>query len=195
VPRAWRPAVHFGVDAADEEGGDAVHGGEVAASRSVSFQPGQVGLDDLGVAGQGEDEGDVDAAALGDHGLNSRHASGRGGDLHEQVRLGDPLMQAARRRHGRGVVMGELRRHLDGREPVTTPALVIDGPQQAKHVAYVADNEFPVGVRDASACGDKGRELLVVGCRSLDRPGEDGGIGSHTRTPSATCLASVPSCR
>src|SRR5258708_35966432 len=81
-PGLFEAAVDFGVDAADEEGRDAVHGGEVAPGRGVSFEPGQVGLDDLAVAGQGEDEGDVDAAALADHLPDGGDPRGGGGDLY-----------------------------------------------------------------------------------------------------------------
>jgi hypothetical protein len=56
--------VDLGVDPADEERGDARDVGQVAV---VLLEAREVGVDHLGVALEAEDEGDVDAAPLGDH--------------------------------------------------------------------------------------------------------------------------------
>jgi hypothetical protein len=96
VPRRcdrFEPLVDLGVDPADEERGDAVDRRRVAAAVDERLEAAQVGLDDLGVAGEGEDQRDVDAAALGDHRLDRGDALSGRRDLHEQVWLVDPLVQ------------------------------------------------------------------------------------------------------
>ena len=110
--------VDLGVDPADEERRDAADAGEVAAGRGERFEPADVRLDDLGVAVQREDEGDVDAATLGDHRSDRRYAFGGGGDLDEQVRERDALMQITGRGDGRVGVARELGGYLDRDEAV-----------------------------------------------------------------------------
>ena len=102
-------------------------------SLGEGLEAGQVGLDDLGVAGQGEDQGDVDAAALGDHRLDGGDALGGRRDLHEQVGLGDPLVQRrGRRRCVACGVAGQLGGDLDGHEAVGAAAGVEDRAQHGR---------------------------------------------------------------
>src|SRR5207253_9457933 len=54
--------VDFGVDPADEERGHALHPGGISAAGYVGLEAGQVGLDDLGVAGHRKDQREVAAA-------------------------------------------------------------------------------------------------------------------------------------
>ena len=85
--------IDLGVDAGDEEAGHARDPAEVTV---VLLETGEVGLHHLGVAIQAEDQGDVDAATLGDHRLDRRHSLRRGGDLHVEVRFVDRSVQPAR---------------------------------------------------------------------------------------------------
>ena len=157
-----------------------MHLREIAALCVQGLQARQVGRYHLAVPIEGKDQGDVDAAPLGDHGLDRRHPRRCCGDFDQQVRLRDPLMEVASCGDGCGCVMCDLRRHLDGREAVGAVALVIDGPEQAERAVDVVDDEFPVGVGDALAGGYEGRELLVIGGGPLDRSSKYGGVGCET---------------
>ena len=139
-------SVDLGVDPADEERRHAVDGGEIFAAVGEGLQAREVGLEDLAVAGQGEDQSDVDAAALRDHRLDSGHAGGRGRDLDQQVGLLDAFVQVSGGLDGRPSVVGQLGRHLDRDEPVGTLAGVEGRPQQPQGVDDVGDDEVPVGV-------------------------------------------------
>src|SRR5690606_39863680 len=61
----------------------------------VGLEPGDVGLHDLGVAVEAEDEGDVDAPALGDQGADGLDALGGGRHLDEQVGLAGLVVEPA----------------------------------------------------------------------------------------------------
>src|SRR5690606_27013602 len=106
-------AVDLGVDPADEERGDAADGRQVAV---VGLEPSDVGLHDLGVAVEADDEGDVDAPALGDQGTDGLDALGGGRHLDEQVGLADLVVEPAgggdRAVEVVGQVGGDLHRHV-----------------------------------------------------------------------------------
>ena len=85
------PAVHLGVDPADEEGGDAGHLLEVvgAAGGHEGLEPPQVRLHDLVVAVEPENQRHVNAVALADQGLDGGNALLGCGHLDEEVGLVD----------------------------------------------------------------------------------------------------------
>src|SRR3712207_7968741 len=75
--RSVEALVGLGVHARDEERGDGRHAAEVAAVLHVALEPADVGLGDLAVALEREDQRDVDGDA-GDRKstrLNSSHAN------------------------------------------------------------------------------------------------------------------------
>ena len=113
------PAVHLGVDPADEERGHAGHVGEVVRPRGGQrLEAGEVGLDDLVVAVDAEDERHVDAAALADHLPDGGDALRGGRDLDQHVGLVDALVEAAGGGDGALGVVGQGRRHLHRDEAV-----------------------------------------------------------------------------
>jgi hypothetical protein len=94
--------VDLGVDPADEEGGHAVHLSQVAV---IGLQALQVGLDDLLVAVQAEQQGHLDAQAIGGRLPDGGHALGSGRDLDQQVGCVEAPVQRPGRGHaGLGVV-------------------------------------------------------------------------------------------
>ena len=128
------PPVDLGVDPADEERGDAGHAGEVVRpGGGQGLEAGEVGLDDLGVAGEREDEGHVDAPALGDHLADRGDALGRGRDLDQHVGPVDPLVEAA----GRPSMVPSVSwardgGHLHRDEPVAAAGRVVDRAEDAQ---------------------------------------------------------------
>ena len=82
------PLVGLGVDARDEERRDRRHRGQVAARVGVALHAADVGLGDLAVAVEREDQRHVDGDAGRDRLLDRRQARLRGRDLDEQVRAG-----------------------------------------------------------------------------------------------------------
>ena len=159
-----------------------MHGGEVAV---VGLESGEVGLHDLLVALEREDQRDVDVAALGDHPVDGRDALGRGRDLHEQVGLGDALVEHAGRLDGGLRVTRQVGRHLDGDEAVVSAALVVHRPEYAEGVADVVDDHVPVGVLDVLVPVDERAELRVVVGATLDGLLEDRGVRRHPPDPVA----------
>src|SRR5699024_10285521 len=82
-------AVHLDVETRDEEGGDGVDPRDVVAGLGRLLHAGAVGGDDLAVAGDGEDQGDVDGDALGQGVGDRRQGLGGGRDLDHDVRAVD----------------------------------------------------------------------------------------------------------
>ena len=103
-------AVDVGVDPADEERGDA---GDGVEGTVVSFESAEVGVDDLLVSPDAEQERHVHRVTRRDHRLDGRHALGGAGDLDVQVRQVDALVEPGRRRDGALGVVGQARCHLE----------------------------------------------------------------------------------
>jgi hypothetical protein len=102
------PAVDLGVHPADEEGGHAGHPGQVVGPRGQqALQPGEIGLDDVAIALDAEDQGHVDALPVTDHLTDGRDALGRGRYLHQGVGLVDPGVEVAGHGHGAVGVVGQ----------------------------------------------------------------------------------------
>ena len=175
-----QPPVDLGVDPADEEAGHAGHRGQVAV---VRLEAGQVGLHHVVVAVEPEDQRHVDAAALADERADRLHALGRRRHLHEQVRLGDAVVQLAGRGDGAVAVVRQIGRHLQRHEPVDAVALVVHRPQHGQRALDVGHRQRPVEVVDRGAAGRQVRELLVVRGALLHRLLEDGGVRGDAPDP------------
>ena len=157
--------------------------GWVAAAGGECLEPGQVDLDDLGVAGQGEDQGDVDTATLGDHRLHGGSALRGRRDLHEQVGLVDPVVQPPGGvDRGLGVA-GQFGGDLDRHEAVCPVRGVEHRAQDGEGGGDVGDDQLPVGILYRPAGRSQRRELLVVVGRALYGLGEDRRVGGHAADP------------
>ena len=156
-------AVHLGVDPADEEGGHTGHPGQLAlASRGDErLEAAQVGLHDLVVAVEPEDERDVDTAAFADQRLNGRHAFTRGRHLDQEVGLGDRVVELPRISHGALGVVRQRGRDFEGDEPVLTVTLVVRRAQQGQGVLDVGGRHLPVRLLDRVVRHQRA-ELVVV---------------------------------
>ena len=111
--------INLRVDPRDEKRGDRGDRSEIAGMRLEALE---VTLDDLGVPVDGEQQCHVHADALGDGRGDGRKTFSRAGDLHQQVRGVDHLVEVAGCGDGAVGVMGKAGGHLDGHEPVGTAA-------------------------------------------------------------------------
>ncbi len=170
-------AVRLGVDARHEEARHRGHRRGVAALGHEPLEAAQVALGDLRVAAQGEDQRDVDRAALGDHVLDRAEPGLGGGDLDQQVGAVDRLVQADRLLEGLERVVGQAGVDLDRHVTVTADAAV---PDPAEHVAGLPDvlfGERPEGLGGVAAAVGEFVDLLVVGVPFAHRLLEDRRVG------------------
>src|SRR5690606_6439006 len=138
-----------------------------------------VGLGDLGVTGDCEQQGDVDVDAVGNQGLDGGNPLAGGRHLDQDIGPVDPGVQLARFGHRAGGVVRQGRRDLDADHPVLAVASVVD---RAQHVGGGADvlhrqmveqlGGIPIRVA-AYRFGDG----VVVGVAAGDGLFEDGGVG------------------
>ena len=135
--------VHFGVHPGYEERGHRGDTGQVAPGGAGGFQPGQERLDHLGVAGQREDQCDVDADPFGQACADRRQALLDGGDFHEQVGPVHQPPQGARLGDRLGRVAGDPRVDLDRHPAVRAAGRVIDRAEHVAGTPHVGRGEFP----------------------------------------------------
>ena len=133
--------------------------GGVASAGEEGLEARHVGVDDLAVAGEGEDQCDVDAATCGGHRFDGRYSGVGGGDLDHQVGPVDPPVEVLGVVDGGGGVVGDFRRHLYGDEPVASATGFVERREQVGGSGYVGDDQFPVGVFERRAGLEK-----PVGC-------------------------------
>ena len=122
-------AVGLCVDSRDEEAGDRVDPAWIAAGGDQSLEPAQVGLCNLAVSAQREDQGHVDRVAASSHLLDRGNAGVGGGDLDQQVRPGDRLMELRCLRDRRLGVGGEGGLDLDRNVAVACLCSLPDRPE------------------------------------------------------------------
>ena len=136
------PLVDLGVDARDEERGDRVDLRQVVSGSLGLLEPGEVGVDDLGVRSRlkirvtltempaADDRGDGGQAGLGRRDL----------DVHVRaVDLGPQLLGLRDRRVG---VVGEVGRDLDRDAAVDAVRGVVDRPEDVGGVAHVVGGDL-----------------------------------------------------
>jgi hypothetical protein len=179
---SWPPIasrlVGLGVDARDEERGDR---GELAArvpaAVDEALHAADVGLGDLAVALEREDQRDVDRDAGGDRVLDGLQPRDGRRDLDEGVRAVDQFVQAGglgRRLLG---VVGDVRVDLERDPAVLAFALVPDGAQDVARVADVVLGELPEDLLGIVELGAQLPDLIVIGVALGDRGLEDRRIG------------------
>jgi len=122
----------------------------------------------------------VDVPPGGDHVLDRAESGLRRGDLHVEVRLVDPFVQALRLR-GRGVaVVREIRIDLPRDVAVLSVALVPDRPEIVERVADVGRRELKEDLlRIGLAAVEDLLQLLVVALAVRDRLLEDRRVRRH----------------
>ena len=174
--------VHGGIDARDEEGGDARHGVERLARGQPPFEPGEVRLGHALVNGHAEEERDVHVHARRDQLRERLHARGRARRLDHGVRAVHQPEEAQGLGHGGLAVVREVRRRLQRDVAVRARRGLVHGPQRVRgHADVLAGEGREGGVRVRLARGDDGLQGLLVVARFGDGLVEDGGVGGHAR--------------
>ena len=136
MPGLVEPAVGLGVHARDEVAGHGADGRRIAARLDQPLETANVGVGDLHVAVEREDQRHVDVPAARDHLLDRGQPRLGGGNLHVEVRPLDPVVEARRLLDRGGGVVGEVRIDLHRDVAVLAVALV---PDRAHEVAGFRD--------------------------------------------------------
>ena len=134
---------HLGVHAGHEKRRHRGDAGQVPPGSAGTFEAGQERLDHLGVAGQGEDQCDVDADPLGQASADRRQPLLDGGDFHEQVGPVHQPPQCAGLGDRAFGVMGDPRVDLDRHAAVHAFRRVIDRAEHVAGTPHVGRGEFP----------------------------------------------------
>ena len=157
------PLVGFRVDARDEEARHGVRARRIAARGDEPLETAQVGLDDLLVALQREDQRHVDVLAGGDHVFDRGDARLRRGNLHVEVRPVDPLVQSLRLLVSVRDVVRERRVDLPGDVAVEAVRPLPHGAHQLARILDVAGGEPVEDLLRLRLLGEHLLQLLVVG--------------------------------
>ena len=147
---------------------------DVAAGGVELFETLHVGVDDLAVALEPEQQRDVDVDALTQALPDRRQSLGGARDLHEQVRLVDLLPELAGGRDGAVGVAGELRarpRPTRSRRRRSMPSDNGRRMASASSMSCFTSSQYESSTR--APLLDELAELVVVVGRALDRLGED----------------------
>ena len=173
----FQQLVHSGVHAGDEEGSD---GADVLQVVAVGVSLGDaldVGVDDLLVTLQGEDQGDVHGDALGQGGGDCRQAFEGGRNLDHGVRtvhLGPEFL---------GLLLGGLglvsqtRIHFDGDAAVNEIGLLGNLTEDVGGVAHVGGGELAHGGLNVDLA--QFLQLRIVRADLVQSLLEDGRVGGH----------------
>ena len=170
--------VDLGVDAADEEAGDAGDQRDVAAAGVQSFQAREVGFRHGQIGVEPEQQRDVDVDPLADQLADGGRAGLGAGNLDHQIRPIDRAPEPPRLGDGPQAVHGQVRRDLEADEAVAAVQAVVDRAQLVGRLADVGDGQLVeqaarIGVAVLQHVLDRG---VVVGAVA-DRFLEDGGVG------------------
>ena len=171
--------VHHAVNTADEEAGhrgDTVHrqpGGDAALEGL------EVGLSDLLVHFDREDERDVYVQA-GEQQLLDGRKAGRCGRYFDHyvrpIQVGEQPLGFFNRRLG---VIGEERRNFQTDESVSAIAGVVSTTQHVGAIANVLEDEFFIDMGDITAAARQFLQLLGVVLAAADGLLEDGRVRRH----------------
>ena len=132
-------------------------------ARHAPLEAGEVGVDDLLVARDGEQQRDVDVDAAGGELLDRGDAGLGGGDLDHHVGPREAAPELERLLDRRRGVVGEVGRALERDEAVAPAAGVVGRAQQVGGAADVVEREREEELlRVAHAGGDGRAELVVV---------------------------------
>jgi hypothetical protein len=155
---------------------EAGHRGDAAQSLPVRrgpFEAFEVGVHDVAVALDGEDQRDVHADALPQRAGNRRQTLFGGRDLDQQVRPVDGLPQVQRLGQGGLGVVRQERANLQRHAAVDPFSGLPDAGEHVAGLLDVRDGYLPDGVLDRRAPGLEVADLGVVGLTLRQRRGED----------------------
>ena len=146
---------------------------------AAGLEPGHVGVDDLAVAGEREDQRHVDRDPLGQRRGDRRDALGRGRDLDEHVRPVDQppqLLGLGDRRLG---LAREPRVDLDRHPPVEAVGGVVGAAEHVGRPADVVGGDHPGRLADLDPAHREVLDLRLVVVALGQRVGEDRRVRRH----------------
>ncbi len=156
------PLVDLSVDARDEERCDRLDARKVDPCGPGLLEPCEVGVDDLAVALEAEDQRDVDADACGDGLGDGFESLDRRRDLDEDVGLVDLGRQLLRLCDRSGGVVCKARFDLDRHAAVETVRGFEDRVEEVARVGYVVRGDLEDGVDHVRAGFRQFADLVVV---------------------------------
>ena len=172
--------VDRGVDAVDEEAGNAGHPPDLAADGGELLEPGDVRLCCGRVGVSSEEQRHIDVDALAEQRPRRVNPFGSPRHAEHEVVAADLLPHAGRLVDRALAIVREQRRDLQGGVAVSTPARVVDVAQRVGGLLHVAEGE-PLGHRVRIECAAIGRlDQVVVVPAGRDRVGDDRRIRRHT---------------
>ena len=174
-------AVDGRVDPAHEEARDGRDPVDALARCEPPVESVQVRVHDGVVAGEGEDECDVDVQPIGDRLLDGGHAGARRRDLDHQVRTIDRAPEPVRLAHRPLRVVREPRGDLEADEAVATRRSLEHRQEQVGRVTDVTDGDRLVDLLRGLSLGGERVQLGVVVAARRDRLLEDRGIRGEPR--------------
>ena len=173
----FQPGVQQHVDAAQKETGHRRHPVQGPALGRPVLQAGDIGLGHLPVAGQAEEQGDVDVDALADELPDGRQALLGGRHLDEDIGAVQGLPQVAGLGDGAVGVVGQVGVDLQADEAVLAVQPVIERPEDVGGPLHVLHGQGLVDLLDGLARLGQGADSLVIVGAAGDGLLEDGGVG------------------
>ena len=149
VAELVQPLVDGGIDAADEEAGDAADLGDVAACPRQILEPRDICFDYLLVDAHGEEQGDVDVQPATDQLPDRRNAGWGRRHLHHQIGTPDRRPQPQRLGHGGLGIVGQIGRAFQADIAVPALRLLVDRTQQIGGGTDIGDRQMLVDRGDA----------------------------------------------
>ena len=149
VAELVQPLVDRGVDAADEDAGDAADLGDVAAGPLQILKPGDIGFDHLLVDAHGEEQGDVDVQPATDQLADGRNAGRGRRHLHHQIGTRHRRPQPQRLGHGGFGIVGQIGRAFQADIAVPALRLFVDRTQHVGGGTDIGDRQMLVDRGDA----------------------------------------------
>ena len=172
--------VDRGIDAADEERGDAGDRRGIAALGDVFFEARDIGLRHLAIDLLREQQRDVDADAFADQMFDRRQPFRRGRHLHHQVLPLDVLPEPFGFRDGPLGVHRQIGRDLEADETVIAVQAVVNRAQHVGGVLDVLDGDRLEQVGDGAVARlQRLTDRAVILVRTADRLFEDRGVRRH----------------
>ena len=142
-------------------------------------EPGDVGLRDLAVARQAEQQGHVDVDAVPNELLDAGQPLPGGRHLDHDVRAVHGLPQVTRLRQGAVDVPRQVRIDLQAYKTVTPLGIIIKRSQEIGRITYIPHRQCLIYLRCAFALPGEFTNLVVVVRAAADRLVKNGRIGRH----------------
>ena len=136
---------------------------EIVAGRMSFLKPGEIGLDDLPVTCQAENQRDVHADTCGDRLGDCLKSFNCCGDLDHRVLASDLCPELLCLSDGSCSIVRKSRLNLDRNPTVTPRCCVVYGTEDVAGGSYVIRSDLEHGISNSGALSGKSGDLLVIG--------------------------------